>query len=189
MGDLIDDILAFSRAGRLELEHLSVDMNALVDEVWAELARQRGDRPIEFHRAELPAVECDIRALRQVWQNLLGNAIKFTHQGHVTLRVAVVQQDDSHGDALGRASGMKFTVQDSGIGIAEHQKPRIFQRFAQAGDDIQSRYGGTGLGLSITQRLVELMGGKIGFDSTWGQGSTFWFILPLTAQTLSLIHI
>jgi CheY-like chemotaxis protein len=115
-------------------------------------------------------VNTDRHRLMQILVNLLGNAIKFTHQGHVILRV--------HPDA----QGVLFSVQDSGIGIAEHQKPRIFQRFVQAGDDIQSRYGGTGLGLSITQRLVELMGGKIGFDSTWGQGSTFWFTLPLSAQ-------
>ncbi len=123
-------------------------------------------------------VNTDRHRLMQILVNLLGNAIKFTHQGHVTLRVAL---DDVTADT-GAAPGVRFSVQDSGIGIAEHQKARIFERYIQAGDDIQSRYGGTGLGLSITRRLVELMGGRIGFESTWGQGSTFWFTLPLSAQ-------
>jgi CheY-like chemotaxis protein len=127
-------------------------------------------------------VNTDRHRLMQILVNLLGNAIKFTHQGHVTLRVEVVAHDNALVDAVGNKGVVKFSVQDSGIGIADNQKPRIFQRFAQAGDDIQSRYGGTGLGLSITRRLVELMGGEIGFDSTWGQGSTFWFTLPLSAQ-------
>ena len=112
----------------------------------------------------------DSHRLMQILVNLLGNAIKFTHQGHVILRV---DRD---------VAGVSFAVEDTGIGIAEHQKTRIFQRYLQADDDIQSRYGGTGLGLSITQRLVELLGGRIGFESTRGQGSTFWFTLPLAAQ-------
>jgi CheY-like chemotaxis protein len=112
-------------------------------------------------------VLADRHRLMQILVNLLGNAIKFTHQGHVTL--AVRRQPLC----------VHFSVRDSGIGIPDAQQPKIFQRFVQAEDDTQSRYGGNGLGLSITQRLVELMGGYIGFESKSGTGSMFWFTLPL----------
>jgi signal transduction histidine kinase/ActR/RegA family two-component response regulator len=112
-------------------------------------------------------VYADRHRLMQVLVNLLGNAIKFTHQGHVTLHVR--QQPLC----------VHFSVRDSGIGISQAQQPKIFQRFAQAEDNIQSRYGGNGLGLSITQRLVEIMGGHVGFESKPDVGSIFWFTLPL----------
>ncbi len=112
-------------------------------------------------------VRADRHRLMQILVNLLGNAIKFTHQGHVALSVRC------------QPGCVHFSVRDSGIGIPEAQQPKIFQRFVQAEDDTQSRYGGNGLGLSITQRLVELMGGHIGFESQPCQGSMFWFTLPL----------
>jgi signal transduction histidine kinase/CheY-like chemotaxis protein len=121
---------------------------------------------------DVPQWVCtDRHRLMQILVNLLGNALKFTHQGEVVLRVQC------------HPMGVQFSVQDTGIGIALEDQPRIFRRFTQAQGDIQKRYGGNGLGLAITQGLVELLQGEIGFESTPGQGSRFWICLPLQAQT------
>jgi CheY-like chemotaxis protein len=106
----------------------------------------------------------------QVLVNLLGNAIKFTHQGGVTLRVSAVD------------GGVEFAIQDTGIGIASDQQQRIFERFSQADASIQGRYGGSGLGLTISQRLVQMLGGRMGLESHEGAGSRFWFWLPLQGE-------
>jgi CheY-like chemotaxis protein len=105
----------------------------------------------------------------QILVNLLGNAVKFTHVGHVRLCVRV--QD----------AGVVFEVQDTGIGIPLEQQERIFQRFTQADPSIHEHYGGSGLGLTISQQLVQLLGGKLGLESHDGAGSLFWFWLPLQA--------
>ena len=116
----------------------------------------------------LPAwVLADRHRLMQVLVNLLGNAIKFTQQGHVTLRVK--QSDQS----------LVFEVEDTGIGISEDQQAKVFERFSQATVQTQAVYGGNGLGLAISKRLVELMGGEIGVKSQLGHGSVFWFTVPL----------
>jgi len=174
---VINDVLDYSQlqAGQIKVQPEVFELRETVNTAF-ELFGPRVHSMHLTYKCEIDAavphwVRADRHRLMQILVNLLGNAIKFTHQGHVTLRV---QQ---------QPLCVFFSVRDSGIGIALEQQPKIFQRFVQADDDIQSRYGGNGLGLSITQRLVELMGGHIGFESTPGRGSTFWFTLPLMEVT------
>ena len=117
-------------------------------------------------------VNSDRHRLMQVLVNLLGNALKFTHDGSVVLSAQV------------QGNGILFAVQDTGIGISPDRQTEIFNRFSQAHEDIQSLYGGNGLGLSISRQLVNLLGGDIGLQSTPGIGSRFWFLLPLQAEAL-----
>jgi signal transduction histidine kinase len=171
---VINDVLDYSQlqAGKINVRYETFALRDTVNTAF-ELFGPRVHSMHLTYKCEIDAavpqwVRTDRHRLMQILVNLLGNAIKFTHQGHVTLRV---QQ---------QPLCVFFSVRDSGIGIAYEQQPKIFQRFVQADDDIQSRYGGNGLGLSITQRLVEIMGGRIGFESTPSKGSVFWFTLPLT---------
>ncbi|WP_158270385.1 ATP-binding protein [Limnohabitans sp. 2KL-17] len=121
--------------------------------------------------ADVPEwVSTDRHRLMQVLVNLLGNAIKFTHQGGVTLQVRALN------------GGVEFAIQDTGIGIASDQQQKIFERFSQADASIQSRYGGSGLGLTISQRLVQMLGGQLQLESHEGAGSRFWFWLPLGSE-------
>jgi CheY-like chemotaxis protein len=114
-------------------------------------------------------VHTDRHRLMQILVNLLGNALKFTHQGAVVFRVQW------------ETPGVLFSVTDTGIGIAPERHAQIFKRFSQADQGIQPRYGGNGLGLAISQKLAHLLGGEIGFESAPGQGSRFWLRLPLKA--------
>lgn len=127
------------------------------------------DYRIELDESLPTWVHTDRHRLMQVLVNLLGNALKFTHQGSVVLRV---QWENP---------GVLFSVTDTGIGIAPERQAHIFQQFSQADSDIQARYGGNGLGLAISQKLAHLLGGDIGFESQAGQGSRFWLRLPLVA--------
>ncbi|PUE61480.1 hypothetical protein B9Z45_06075 [Limnohabitans sp. 2KL-17] len=121
--------------------------------------------------ADVPEwVSTDRHRLMQVLVNLLGNAIKFTHQGGVTLQVRALN------------GGVEFAIQDTGIGIASDQQQKIFERFSQADASIQSRYGGSGLGLTISQRLVQMLGGQLQLESDEGAGSRFWFWLPMQGE-------
>ena len=174
---LVNDALDIARieAGKLELQQQDFDLRALVDEVvglTAPIAEKRGLGFADEIDADVPArLRGDPLRVRQILLNLLGNAIKFTEQGGVTLRASALQP-----------SGIRFEVGDTGPGINEEQQARLFQRFEQAeGARTAARYGGSGLGLAICQELAVAMGGRIAVQSTPGTGTRFTVELPLPA--------
>ncbi|WP_093282328.1 ATP-binding protein [Pseudoxanthomonas sp. CF125] len=172
---LVNDALDIARieAGKLELQQQDFDVRALVDEVaglTAPLAEQHGLSFSDEVSASVPAaLQGDPMRVRQILLNLLGNAIKFTEKGGVTLRVSPCLPQ-----------GIRFAIGDTGPGISEEQQTRLFQRFEQAeGARTAARYGGSGLGLAICQELAVAMGGRISVESTPGQGTCFIVELPL----------
>jgi len=177
---IINDVLDLSKieAGKFALEPKAFHLQDLVRqalEIVSAGARQKSIA-LTLHTDEnLPCyVRADSGRLRQILLNLLGNAVKFTPQGSVSLRVT----------SWGERSQIRFEVIDSGVGIAEKDCMRLFKPFTQVESSSSRRFGGTGLGLSISKRLVELMGGEIGVQSEIGRGSTFWFTLPLEEGAL-----
>jgi PAS domain S-box-containing protein len=175
---IINDILDFSKieSGRLELEAIDFDLRVLLEDVAAMLAVRAHDRGLElicFVEPEVPsALRGDPGRLRQVLINLAGNAIKFTRAGEVILRVSL--ERESAAEAL-----IRFSVKDTGIGIAPGKQEIIFESFSQADASITRRFGGTGLGLAISRRLVDCMGGRLNVQSAEAQGSEFWFSVGL----------
>jgi two-component system sensor histidine kinase/response regulator len=170
---LINGVLDLSKieADRLELENVEFDLIHMLYETVAATALQTAAKGIELIvtiEAEVPVmVRADPLRLRQVVLNLLGNAVKFTHEGHITVRVA------NRVEANERAS-LTIEVTDTGIGIPPDRIDRLFKSFSQVDSSTTRHYGGTGLGLSIVKRLAELMGGEVGVRSELGKGSTFW---------------
>jgi two-component system, sensor histidine kinase and response regulator len=175
---ILNDILDFSKieAGSLSLETINFDLRREVEEVAALLAghaHEKGLELVSFVEPGTPtAVRGDPFRLRQVLTNILGNAIKFTEEGEVTLRAELVE------DAPESVT-VRFEVSDTGIGMSEEQRSNLFNPFTQADASTTRRYGGTGLGLAISKQLVLLMGGEIGVWSEPGAGSTFWFTTRL----------
>ena len=172
---VINDILDYSQlqTGQLVIQPETVELRSVVEQAF-ELFKPRVDSTgLKYQLVldqNLPSwVTTDRHRLMQVLVNLLGNALKFTHQGSVVLRADWTDP------------GVVFSVQDTGIGIAKERQDQIFKRFAQAENDTQALYGGNGLGLAISQKVAHLLGGEIGFESEPGRGSRFWLRLPLTA--------
>ncbi len=174
---VINDILDFSKieAGKLALESFDFDLHSLLEEVSASFALSADSKGIELTvrvDANVPTLlRGDGRRLRQVLINLIGNAIKFTDAGGVLIAVAVCDQENRESERI----KLRFSVQDTGIGITAEQKDQLFKPFSQADGSMTRRFGGTGLGLAIAKQLVELMSGTIDVISTPGRGSEFWF--------------
>ncbi len=177
---IINDILDFSKveADKLRLVDDDFCLRTMIDSILTLLRMQAQNKGIALTAtidADVPAfIRGDSDRIRQVLLNLLSNAVKFTEHGSVTLRVSVSANEATS------APFLRFNVRDTGIGMSNSIRGLLFQPFVQADGSWTRRYGGTGLGLAISKRLVELMDGTIGVESVEGQGSTFWFTLPLT---------
>jgi PAS domain S-box-containing protein len=178
---IINDILDFSKieAGKLDIEMMDFQLDEVIASVTTVTAQKAHDKGLEFLADVSSAIPAQLRGdplrLVQILTNLVNNAIKFTEQGEVGLKIELLEK-------AGEKVQLKFSVRDTGIGMTPEQAAKLFQPFSQADTSITRRYGGTGLGLTICRRLVELMGGQIWLESEPGVGSTFCFALWLGAS-------
>ncbi len=195
---ILNDVLDFSKieAGQLSIDTIEYDLRSTVEGVAHTLVSRAENKGIELAcliDKDVPSrVLGDAGRLRQVLINLVGNAIKFTHEGEVVIRVMMQSKTDKN-------STLRFLVSDTGIGIPLDRQSAVFERFVQADSSSTRKYGGTGLGLTISAQLTKMMGGDIGLESEPGKGSTFWFTVtvgkvkegstPLLALPQDLINV
>ncbi len=178
---IINAVLDFSKieAGKLDLEAMAFDLRLLIEDVAASIAMRARNNGLEFASHIAPDVPArligDPGRLRQVLNNLAGNALKFTEHGEIIIRARMVGESP-------RYATIHFEVADTGVGIPEARQRAIFDSFTQADGSTTRKYGGTGLGTTISKQLVELMGGQIGLTSREGCGSTFWFTARLAKE-------
>lgn len=178
---LVEDVLDFSKieAGKLNIEVTDFDLHAIVNSTCRILMPQAESKGLELLVSIMPevppAVRGDPHHIRQILINLVGNSIKFTERGSITVHVSLLAESES-------GVKVKFSVRDTGIGITPDAQSRIFDSFVQEDQSITRRFGGTGLGTTIAKQLVELMGGRMGLESAVGLGSTFWFEVEFPKQ-------
>jgi len=183
--EIINEILDISKieADKLELENIEFSLRDMLEKVVRLLSVKTFQKKLEFlflHPADIPdSVIGDPTRIRQILINLIGNAIKFTDEGNVTLSLRVKSLDT-------KRITLEFNIKDTGIGIAKDKMEILFESYRQAGPDTSRTYGGTGLGLTISKKLVELMGGKIGVESKVGKGSRFFFSIPMRVSQPAL---
>ncbi|MDX2104821.1 MAG: response regulator [Candidatus Melainabacteria bacterium] len=181
--DLVNDILDYSKieAGKLDLELIEFDIIELIEntcEIVNERARSKNLTLSSFIDPTISRiVKGDPGRIRQILLNFLSNSIKFTEQGEIVVKAMGSQSEDSESNLV----EVTFLVKDTGIGLSEIARERLFQPFTQADNSVTRKYGGTGLGLAISDKLVKLMGGNIEFESVYGKGSTFGFKIKMEA--------
>ncbi len=175
---IINDILDFSKieAGKLDLEYIDINLISIIEQVTSLMQNAADRRSLKLKYKIDNNVPQNVRGdsirLRQILTNLVSNAVKFTEHGEVCVEVSLRQSTRTEVDLL-------FAVRDTGMGMTKEQVSRLFEPFSQADASTTRKHGGTGLGLAICKKLTELMGGRIGVKSVKGQGSYFWFILPM----------